>query len=481
MVDYLYKQYINGQWIEASNGGTWDVTNPATEEVIRTVPYGNADDCNAAIEAASKAFPAWASLTAYKRAAILKKASDIMRSRLDDLALTTTLECGKPFVQSKGEWISAADFFEWYAEECKRVYGHTIPSRIPGKRMTVIKQPLGVVGVITAWNFPAYNPARAIAAALAAGCTVVAKPAEDTPLTAMEMTNILAEAGIPAGVLNLISGDPPVIGQAMLDHPNVRKISFTGSTEVGRILMEGAARTFTRLGLELGGNAPVLIFPDVNVDRVSKGAVSTKYWNAGQACTGPQRFLVHEKVLHEFVDKVVPMVGALKVGNGLEENTQVGPIINARQLERIENLVTEGVSQGIQILAGGGRPADLSKGYFYQPTIVANITPDQRLYREEIFGPVMPIATFSEVEQAVQLANQTEYGLAAYVWTNDLNTAIKVSEGLEFGMVGINEWYPQTTEAPFVGWKASGLGAEAGAEGLEDYLETKLISIGGLR
>ncbi len=480
-MEYIYKQYINGEWVDADNNGTWDVVNPATEDVIMNVPFGNADDCNAAIEAAEKAFPAWSTETAYKRAGILKDAADIIRTRLNDLAKTTTQESGKPFSQAKGEWFVAADLFEWFAEECKRAYGRTIPSRVPRKRMMVIKQPIGVVGVITAWNFPSYNPARAWAAALAAGCTVVAKPSEYTPLTAMELMNILVEAGIPEGVMNLINGEAAPIGEAMLDHPALRKISFTGSTRVGRILMEGAARTFTRLGLELGGNAPVLIFPDSNIDHVSKGAVATKYRNAGQVCNGPQRFFVHEQVLNEFVDKVVPQVEALQVGNGLERETEVGPIINAIQRERIENLVAEDVSRGVEVVAGGGRPSGLDKGYFYQPTVLMNATPEHRIYSEEIFGPVMPIVSFTDFDEAMHLANQTHYGLAAYVFTNDLNTSIKAYEGLEFGMVGVNEWFPQSTEAPFIGWKSSGLGSEAGAEGLEDYLESKLVSIGNIR
>lgn len=480
-MEYIYKQYINGEWVDAGNNGTWDVINPATEDVVMNVPFGNADDCNAAIEAAEKAFPAWSTETAYKRASILKNAADIIRTRLNDLAKTTTQESGKPFSQAKGEWFVAADLFEWFAEECKRAYGRTIPSRVPRKRMMVIKQPIGVVGVITAWNFPAYNPARAWAAALAAGCTVVAKASEYTPLTAMELMNILVEAGIPEGVMNLINGEAAPIGEAMLDHPALRKISFTGSTRVGRILMEGAARTFTRLGLELGGNAPVLIFPDSNIDHVSKGAVATKYRNAGQVCNGPQRFFVHEQVLNEFVDKVVPQVKALQVGNGLEREIEVGPIINAIQRERIENLVAEDVSRGVEVVAGGGRPSGLDKGYFYQPTVLMNATPEHRIYSEEVFGPVMPIVSFADFDEAIHLANQTHYGLAAYVFTNDLNTSIKAYEGLEFGMVGVNEWFPQGTEAPFIGWKSSGLGSEAGAEGLEDYLESKLVSIGSIR
>jgi succinate-semialdehyde dehydrogenase len=477
-VAYQYRQYIDGEWVDASNGATWDVVNPATEEVVRTVPYGNGEDARRAIEAGARAFPAWRAATAYDRAAILKRAADIMRTRLDDLGRTSVQECGKPFAQAKGEWAVVADLFEWFAEEGKRAYGRSIPSRVGGKRLMVLKQPIGVAGVITAWNFPAYNPGRAWAAALAAGCTVVGRASEFTPLTAMEMANIVAEAGVPRGVLNLVNGEPDPMGQAMLDHPACRKISFTGSVRVGKLLMDGASRTVTRLGLELGGNAPVLIFPDVDLEEVAKGAVATKYRNDGQVCISPQRFLVHRRVNDEFLERVVPRVKSLRLGDGLDAQTQVGPLINARQRDRVDTLVAEARRQGVEVLAGGKRPD--RKGYFYEPTVLAQVEPKMPVYSEEIFGPVMPVVPFEELEQALAIANDTSYGLAAYVWTRDLKTAMRAYEGLEFGMIGVNEWSPNATEAPFGGWKQSGIGHECGQEGLEDYLETKLVAIGSL-
>lgn len=481
MTNYTYLQFIDGEWVEASTGNTWDVINPATEEIIQTVPFGNAEDCLAAIEAASRAFKAWGSgKTPYERGVILKKAADIMRERLNDLARTTTLESGKPLRESLSEWTVTADLFEWFAEEGKRAYGRVIPSRHPTKRRIVIKQPLGVVGVITAWNFPTYNPARAVAAALGAGCTVVLRGSEYTPLTSMEMVNILVEAGIPNGVINLINGEAESQGQTMLDHPALRKISFTGSTRVGRILLDGASRTFTRLGLELGGNAPVLVFPDVQMDGFVQNAVIARFRNNGQVCIAPQRFVVHTQVMEEFLDRTAQIMSAMKVGDGLDESNDVGPLINARQRDRVEQLMVEAVGQGVEVLTGGGRPSHLEKGYFYQPTLVANVSMANTLAHEEIFGPVLPVIPFSDPEEALEIANSTEYGLAAYLFTNDLNTAIKMYEGLEFGMVGVNEWYPQTTEAPFGGWKQSGQGHEAGMEGLEEYMETKLVTLGGL-
>lgn len=475
---YAYKQCIDGEWVDASNGATWDVINPATEEKVRTVPYGNGEDARRAIQAAARALPSWRATSAYDRAAILKRASDLMRARLDDLARTSVQECGKPLAQAKGEWSVVADLFEWFAEEGKRAYGRTIPSRAGSKRLTVLKQPMGVVGVITAWNFPAYNPGRAWAAALAAGCTVVGRPSEYTPLSAMEMANIIAEAGVPKGVLNLINGEPDPMGQAMLDDPACRKISFTGSVRVGKLLMDGASRTVTRLGLELGGNAPVLIFPDVDLEEVATGSVATKYRNDGQVCISPQRFLVHRKVNDEFLDKVVPRVKSLRLGEGLDPQTQVGPLINARQRDRVATMVAEARGRGVEVLVGG-QPLE-RKGYFYEPTVLARVQPSMPIYAEEIFGPVMPVVPFDELEQALAIANDTSYGLAAYVWTRDMKTALRAYEGLEFGMIGVNDWGPNATEAPFGGWKQSGIGHECGQEGLEDYLETKLVTIGGV-
>ena len=477
-VAYTYKQYIDGEWVNASNGASWDVINPATEEVIRTVPYGNAEDARRAIQAAARAFPGWRASTAYERAAILKRAADIMRARLDDLARTSVQECGKPSAQAKAEWAVVADLFEWFAEEGKRAYGRTIPSRAGTKRLTVLKQPMGVAGVITAWNFPAYNPGRAWAAAMAAGCTVVGRASEYTPLTAMELASIVAEAGVPRGVLNLVNGEPDPMGQAMLDDPACRKISFTGSVRVGKLLMDGASRTVTRLGLELGGNAPVLIFPDVDLEEVAKGSVATKYRNDGQVCIAPQRFLVHRKVNDEFLERVVPRVKSLRLGDGLDPQTQVGPLINARQRDRVDTMVADARRQGVEVLAGGSRLE--RKGYFYEPTVLAQVQPSMPVYADEIFGPVMPVVPFDELEQALAIANDTSYGLAAYVWTRDMRTALRAYEGLEFGMIGVNDWAPNATEAPFGGWKQSGIGHECGQEGLEDYLETKLVTIGGL-
>jgi acyl-CoA reductase-like NAD-dependent aldehyde dehydrogenase len=373
-----------------------------------------------------------------------------------------------------------ADLFDWFAEEGKRAYGRTIPSRVATKRMTVLRQPLGVVGVITAWNFPAYNPARAWAAALAAGCTVVGRPSEFTPLTAMAMTQVLVEAGLPAGVLNLVNGDPETMGQEMLDHPACRKISFTGSVRVGKILMDGASRTVTRLSLELGGNAPVIVLPDVDLEQVAAGAITSKFRNNGQVCVSPQRFLVQRRVADAFAESVARRAGGLRLGSGLDAAVQVGPLINARQRDRVAALVAGAAGQGVEVRSGGRVPAALPHGYFFEPTVLSGVAADMPVFREEIFGPVMPIVSFDEVDEAIALANQTPYGLAAYVWTNDLRASVKISEALEFGMVGINEWAPHATEAPFGGWKQSGLGHESGSEGLSEYLETKLVAVGGL-
>ena len=474
------QQYIDGAWTGALGGGTWDVVNPATEETVHSVPFGGRDDCHAAIEAAARAFPEWAHRTPYERGAILQRGAARMRELADEAARTMVLECGKPLAQARGEWLVAADLFDWFAEEGKRAYGRTIPSRVASKRMTVLRQPLGVVGVITAWNFPAYNPARAWAAALAAGCTVVGRPSEFTPLTAMALTQVLVDAGLPPGVLNLINGDPEAMGQEMLNHPACRKISFTGSVRVGKILMDGASRTVTRLSLELGGNAPVIVLPDVDLEQVAAGAVTSKFRNNGQVCVAPQRFLVHQQVAEAFADTVAKRAAQLRLGSGFDANVHVGPLINARQRDRVATLVDHAAQQGVDVRSGGRRPASLPRGYFFEPTVLAGVTPDMPVFQEEIFGPVMPIVAFADLEEAIALANQTQYGLAAYVWTNDLRASVKASEALQFGMVGINEWAPHATEAPFGGWKQSGLGHESGSEGLNEYLETKLVAVGGL-
>lgn len=473
-------QLIDGAWRDATNGGTWDVLNPATEAVVATVPYGTAEDCHLAIEAAHRAFGAWSRMTPYERGAVLDKAADLIRAEVDVVARDTVLESGKPFAQARGEWLAAADLLAWFAEEGKRAYGRIIPARTASKRLLVFKQPLGVVGLITAWNFPAWNIARAGGAALAAGCTIVIRPSEFTPLSGMHVARVLTAAGAPNGVVNLVNGDPGPMGQAMLAHPAVAKIHFTGSTRVGKLLMDGASKTVTRLSLELGGNAPVLIFPDVDLDAVVAGATAAKFRNGGQVCVSPQRFLISKEAAPAFTERIAAAAAALRVGDGLDPETQVGPLINAKQRDRVEALVAGARSGGASVATGGARPAGRAAGYFYQPTVVSNLTPDAPLYREEIFGPVLPVSTFDGVDDAIAIANRTRYGLAAYVWTNHLPTALHVAERLEFGLVGVNEWTPQSTEAPFAGWKESGLGRESGAEGLEEYLETKLVAIGGV-
>lgn len=479
-MNYHYQQLIGGAWQDASQGGTWDVLNPATEEVVRTVPFGNAEDCALAVDAAALALPAWSGKTAYERAAPLKKAADLMRERSKDLARTTVQESGKPFAQAKGEWGVSADLFEWFAEEGKRAYGRWVPSRSAARRQLVIRQPIGVVGLITAWNFPVYNVARAAAAALASGCTIVIRPSEYTPLTAMEMVNILLEAGVGDGTVNLVNGEPESMGQEMLRNPKCAKIHFTGSPRVGKLLMDGASKSVKRLSLELGGNAPVLIFPDVDLEQVSASAVTAKFRNAGQVCISPQRFLVHSRIAGQFTDQVTALVSKLRVGDGLARESDVGPMINARQRDRVEEMLQQSQAAGSRIALGGKRPPALPRGYFLEPTVVTNVEQETPLFQAEIFGPVLPIATFDDADAAIEMANRTRYGLAAYVWTNDLRVAIRTAERLEFGMVGVNEWAPQSTEVPFSGWKESGVGRESGAEGLDEYLETKLIAFGGL-
>jgi acyl-CoA reductase-like NAD-dependent aldehyde dehydrogenase len=481
MTDFTFKQLIDGEWADAAAGGTWDLINPATEQVLMQVPFGGRADADAAIDAAARAFPDWAGRTPYQRAAILMDTAAWIRRRLAELAVITTEECGKPLAQSRAEWETAANLFEWYAEECKRNYGRIIPARKADRRIMVIHQPVGVVGTITAWNFPVYNAVRAWSAALAAGCTVVGRPSEYTPRTLMMAAQALHESGAPKGVINVINGDPEAMGQAMLKDKRLRKLHFTGSTRVGRLLLDGASETMTQLSLELGGNAPVLVLPDVNVEQTVKDALTFKLRNCGQVCIAPQRFFVHSQIAEEFIDHAARLAPTFRVGNGLETGVDVGPLINARQRERLEAMMDTARREGVEVLAGGARPPEFERGYFYQPTVVSGLTPAMSLWRDEIFGPVMPITAFDDVDEALAQANATDYGLAAYVQTNDLATAIRLYEGLEFGMVAVNDWLPSTPEAPFGGIKQSGFDRECGAEGLESYLETKTVYIGEVK
>jgi acyl-CoA reductase-like NAD-dependent aldehyde dehydrogenase len=472
-------QFLDGAWVDAVDGGRRDVIDPATEQVVANVPFGGAADVDRAIAAAHRAFPLWRAQTAYERAAILVRAATLIRDRADRLAETTVREAGKPLAEAVREWQVAADLFEWFAEEGKRVHGYTIPARLKTKRMMVLKEPIGVVGVITAWNFPAYNPARAVAAALAAGCPVVVRPSELTPLSAMAIAAILDEAGLPPGVLAVVNGDPEAMGQAMLAHPDLRKISFTGSVGVGKLLMDGASRTMTRLSLELGGNAPVLVLPDVDLEAVARGAVAARFRNAGQVCVSPQRFFVERTQLPAFEEIIVEETRKLPVGAGLDAGTRIGPLISARHRDRVEALIANATSGGATIRTGGGRPS--RPGFFLEPTVLANVAPTAPAFADEVFGPLFAMTAFDQLAAAITAANHTRYGLAAYVFTNDLSAAMHAYEHLEFGMIGVNDWAPQATEAPFAGRKDSGVGHECGREGLLDNLETKLVSFGNVR
>ena len=476
----MNKLFIGAEWVDALDGSTYTLINPSTEELISHIANAGRQDTVRAIDAAAEALKSWKQTTPYFRAEILKKAAAWLRDNITPIAKDMVMECGKPMAEAKGEFLVAANLFEWYAEEGKRAYGKTIPTNRSDKRSSVIWQPLGVIGVITAWNFPAYNPARAWAAALAAGCTVVAKPAESTPLSAYHLIQALAQSGLPKGVINLITGDAPAIGETMLKDPRLKKISFTGSTRVGKILMDGASATHTRLGLELGGNAPVLIFDDVDVNALAKASSVARFRNNGQVCIAPQRFYVHKNIFAQFSALVSKYVSELKVGNGNEEGVQIGPLITKKQRDSVFELLEKSKAEDASILAGGFIPEHLPKGYYMQPAVVAGLTQDSILAKQEIFGPVLPLFSFDDLEDGIRKANETEYGLAAYVFTNDLKTAIRASELLEFGMVGINEWAPHGTELPFGGWKQSGQGHESGSEGLYEYMEKKLISIGGL-
>ena len=471
---------IGGEWVGARAGGTWDLVDPGSEAVIDSVAYGGAEDVSAAIDAAHAAFPEWAGRTAYQRAAVLDKAAAWLEAHADELALVTTQESGKPLGDSKGEWLSAATYLRWFAGEGVRAYGRIVPPSAPKRRIMVIPQPLGVVGTITAWNFPVYNLVRTWAAALAAGNTVVGRPAEYTPRSAFLLGHALMESGAPAGVINVVNGDPQAMGQAMLEDARLRKLAFTGSARVGKLLMDGASKTLTRLALELGGNAPVIVMPDAgNLGRLAKLAARFKVRNAGQVCIAPQRFLVHDDVAGEFTAAVTEAMHGVKVGHGTEEGVMAGPLINARQRERVEELVASSVAAGATVTVGGKRPD--RKGYFYEPTVVTGLEPGMPLDSQEVFGPVLPIATFGDFDEVVARANSYEAGLAAYVFTQDLNTALVLSERIEAGMVAINDWMPVTAEAPFGGVKGSGMGRETGSEGLSEYLEQKTIYIGGVQ
>jgi len=470
--------YINGDWCDADRGGRFFVTDPATGEQLGTVPNMGADETRRAIEAANAALSAWRAKTAKERANILRKWFELMIANQEDLARLMTAEQGKPLAESRGEITYAASFIEWFAEEGKRIYGDTIPSHGAEKRIIVLKEPIGVCAAITPWNFPAAMITRKAGPALAAGCTMVIKPSELTPLSALALVALAAMAGVPNGVLNIVTGDAVAIGGEMTSNHIVRKVTFTGSTEVGRILLRQAATGVKKCAMELGGNAPFIVFDDADLDAAVKGAMASKYRNAGQTCVCANRILVQDKVYDAFAGKLADAVAALKVGNGAEDGTTIGPMIEPAAIEKIEAHVADAVAKGARVLLGGKRHK--LGGTFFEPTILTGATPAMRIAREETFGPVAPLFRFQSEAEAIALANDTEFGLAAYFYSRDLNRIFRVAEALEYGIVGINEGLISTEVAPFGGVKQSGLGREGSRYGIEEFVEVKYLCLGGL-
>lgn len=469
---------IGGAWVGADTGATIAVTNPATGEHLGTIPNAGAAETRRAIEAAQAAFPAWAAKTAAERAALLHKLANLIRANLDGLAELLTLEQGKSLAEAKGEVGASAAYVQWFAEEARRLYGDIIPSPWGNRRILVQKEPVGVAACITPWNFPSSMISRKVGAALAAGCTVVVKPAELTPYSGLAWGVLAEEAGIPAGVVNLVTGTPGPIGDEMIENPLVRKLTFTGSTAVGKMLASRAVVRMKRVSMELGGNAPFIVFEDADLDRAVEQAILSKYRNSGQTCVCTNRFLVQATVYDAFAEKFAEAVSALKVGNGLEPGVAQGPLINERAIEKVESHVADARAKGAKVIAGGSKHA--LGGTFYAPTVLRDATFDMRIATEETFGPVAPLFRFETEEEAIRLANSTEYGLAGYFFTRDLARAFRVAAALKYGQVGINEGVITTEVAPFGGVKESGFGREGSKYGLEDYIDVKYVCIGGL-
>jgi len=470
--------YINGAWVGAGSNETIDVTNPASGELLGTIPKMGADETRQAIEAANAAYPAWRAKTAKERASILRKWFDLMMENQEDLARMMTAEQGKPLKESMGEIVYAASFIEWFAEEGKRVYGDTIPQHAPGKRIVVTKEPIGVCAAITPWNFPAAMITRKCGPALAAGCTMVVKPATSTPYSALALAELGERAGIPAGVFSVVTGASGAIGGEMTSNPIVRKLTFTGSTEIGKLLMEQCAGTVKKTSMELGGNAPFIVFNDADIDAAVDGAMASKFRNTGQTCVCTNRFLVQDGVYDEFSTKLAAAVEKMRIGDGLKGETEQGPLIDMAAVEKVEEHIQDAVAKGAKVISGGSRHA--LGGTFFQPTVLVEVNTDMKVTREETFGPVAPLYRFETEEQALQMANDTEFGLAAYFYSRDIGCIWRVMEGLEYGIVGINEGIISTEVAPFGGMKESGTGREGSKYGIEDYLEIKYALIGGI-
>ena len=468
------KAFVAGEWIDANDGATFDVKNPARGDVLTTLPDLSIIEVKRAIDAAEASQRAWAARTGKDRAAILRKWHDLMVANADDLGMILTAEMGKPIAEGKGEIIYGASFIEWFAEEAKRIYGETIPGHLPDKRITVLKQPVGVVASITPWNFPNAMIARKVAPALAVGCTFVARPAKETPLSALAMALLAERAGVPAGVFSVITNTrASIVGKEFCDNPIVRKLTFTGSTEVGRILMEQAAGQIMKTSMELGGNAPFIVFDDADLDKAVEGAMISKYRNNGQTCVCANRIYVQAGIYDAFAKKLAAAVNAMSIGDGLEEGITVGPLISMDAVEKVEEHIADATTKGAKIAAGGTRHA--LGGTFFQPTILTGVTSDMIVTNDETFGPVAPLFKFETEEEVVAAANDTIFGLASYFYSNDLSRVHRVQEALEYGMVGVNTGLLSTEVAPFGGIKQSGIGREGSSHGTEDYLEMKYI------
>lgn len=468
-----YLMYCNGKWI-GSDIPVLEVTNPATGEIIATVPFGGKKEAQLAIDAASEAFPKWSSLSAYERSDLIRAWYELVKENELDLAKTMTAEQGKPLKEALGEIQYANGFLSWYAEEGKRIYGETIPATQQNKRLWVQKQAVGVVAAITPWNFPAAMITRKVGPALAAGCTVVVKPAEQTPLTALKLAELAEKAGIPKGVINVITGDPKEIGEVWLQNPKVRKLTFTGSTEVGKLLMRGSAETVKKVSLELGGHAPVIITKNADMNKAVDGVIAAKFRNAGQTCVCSNRIYVHEDIHEEFTKQFTAKVKELKIGNGLDEGTEIGPLIDEAAIVKVQNHVNDAIQKGAKIETGG----KAINGLFFEPTVLSNVNDEMLCMTEETFGPLAPITSYTSEEEVIQRANNSIFGLAAYVFTENISEGIRMVESLEYGIIGLNDGLPSTPQAPFGGFKQSGLGREGGHHGIEEYLEVKYVSLG---
>tara|TARA_Y100001970_G_C14185095_1_gene832124 strand:- start:24 stop:1475 length:1452 start_codon:yes stop_codon:yes gene_type:complete len=476
----LFRQecFVGGNWIKSISGETIDVDNPATQSLIGNVPKCGSSETKTAINAANDAFQNWKNKTAKERSIVLKKWHELILENIDDLAHIMTVEQGKPLAESKGEILMGTTYIEFYAEEAKRVYGDIIPDPLPDRRIVVIKQPVGVVGAITPWNFPSTMITRKCAPALGVGCPVVIKPASQTPFSALALAVLAEQAGFPKGVFNVITGSANEIGKELTENPIVKKISFTGSTEVGKILLKQSSSTVKKVSMELGGHAPFIVFDDANIDEAVTGAITSKFRNSGQTCICANRLFVHEKIYDEFLEKFVAEVAKIKVGNGLESSTSSGPLIDQFSLEKVQDHVNDAVNTGAKIAIGG----DIHSlgGNFYKPTVLSNVTTKAKITYEETFGPVAPIYKFSSDEEVINLANDTPFGLASYFFARDIGRIWKVAEALEYGIVSVNTGLPTKAEIPFGGVKESGLGREGSRYGLDDYLEIKYISMAGI-